>query len=59
MAKLKRISDGKVFDCIVYPWYDRMTNRTQLMAAYWDKDTEKWTNQFLTCFAPAVLGIDY
>lgn len=59
MTKLKKISDGRVLDCFVYPWYDSMTHSTQLMAAYWDKDTEKWTNQFLTSFVPAVQGIDY
>lgn len=59
MTKLKRKADGRVFDCVVYEHGDGLLFETRLMAAYWDKDEERWTSQYLTCFVPAVQGIDY
>lgn len=59
MAKLKRKSDGQVFDCFVYEHISGPLFGTYLMAAYWDKDEERWISQHLTCFVPAIQGIDY
>lgn len=51
MRKLKKKSDGKVYDCnVTLYWGD-------LMAVYWNET--RWTMELLSNFVPAVPGIDY
>ena len=60
MRKLKRISDGKCFDCFVYEgrvswkWNDV---RKELKATYWENS--EWKTSPLDEFMPAQEGIDY
>ena len=50
MLKLKRKSDGKVFDCSIV-----LAGR-DLMAVYWENN---WICTSLYNFEPAVSGVDY
>ena len=51
MRKLKKKSNGKVYDCnIVFDGFDAV-------AIYWDG--VRWTIELLSNFVPAIPGIDY
>ena len=50
MQKLKRKSDGKVFDCSI------VLDGRDLVVVYWENS---WTHSRLDNFEPAVSGIDY
>lgn len=51
MRKLKRKSDGKIFDCNV------ILDGRDLIAVYWDGIS--WTSERLDNFEPAIPGNDY
>ena len=62
MLKLKRKSDGKVFDCTIiegrasYNWDNA---RVGLFAVYFDELQRKWKKEMLDNFEPAEPGVDY
>ena len=51
MRKLKRILDGKVYDCTIF------LSGVDLMAAYWNGIS--WTCERLDGFVPAICNVDY
>ena len=53
MVKLKRIEDGKVFDCAI------VLDCTVLRAVYYDNALSCWRGRLLDDFVPAVAGVDY
>lgn len=60
MTKLKRIADGKIYDCMItegrinYSWDDV---RIGLLAVYYNGT--KWNREPLANFVPAEPGVDY
>lgn len=62
MLKLKRKSDGKVFNCSIiegrasYNWDNA---RVGLFAVYFDASLHKWKKETLENFEPAKPGVDY